>query len=69
MGPEVIQALLRIRKRLRMLNSPDVEVEDAVAARTVRQQYVQELRAVHGRLPAPLRRKSWILSIEHGTPW
>ncbi len=63
-----IPSVRRIHRRLRTLNSAYMESEDKSETRMVLQAHVNELKLLHELLPPPVRRKSWILTIErHGT--
>ncbi len=64
----MIPTMLRVRRRLRMLDSAYMASEDKQETRTVLQAQVNELKMIHELLPSTLREKSWILTIErHGT--
>ncbi len=64
----MIPTMLRVRRRLRMLDSAYMASEDKQETRTVVQAQVNELKMIHELLPSTLREKSWILTIErHGT--
>ncbi len=64
----MIPTMLRVRRRLRMLDSAYMASEDKQETRTVLQAQVNELKMLHELLPSTLRGKSWILTMErHGT--
>lgn len=64
-----IPSVLRIRRQLRTLNSAYMESEDKPETRMVLQAHVNELKLLHEMLPANVRGKSWILTIERYGVW
>jgi hypothetical protein len=60
----MIPSVTRIRRQIRRLNSAYLDAEDKREAVAVLQACVSELAVVHSLLPAGLRKRSWVLSIE-----
>ena len=70
-GPTILtfESLVRMRKRCRTLNDAYDAAEDKTEVRTGIQTTVGHLRELHAQLPSQLRKKSWILTIEHFDNW
>lgn len=64
MAPNMVPSVKRIHHQMRRLNTAYMEAEDKRETVTVLQAYMSELVVVHSLLPAGLRRKSWLLSME-----
>lgn len=60
----MIPSVIRIRLRLRRLNSAYLEAEDKRETVAVLQACMGELAVAHSLLPPALRGKSWMLSLE-----
>lgn len=60
----MIPSVKQLYRHLKRLNSAYMDAEDKRETATVLQAYVSELEVAHSLLPADLREKSWLLSIE-----
>jgi hypothetical protein len=60
----MIPSVKQLHRHIKRLNSAYMDAEDKRETAAVLQAYVSELEVVHSLLPAGLREKSWLLSIE-----
>ena len=60
----MIPSVKQLYRHIKRLNSAYMDAEDKRETAAVLQAYVSELQVVHSLLPADLREKSWLLSIE-----
>jgi hypothetical protein len=60
----MIPSVKRLYRNIKRLNSAYMDAEDKRETAAVLQACVSELEVVHSLLPADLREKSWLLSIE-----
>jgi hypothetical protein len=62
--PDMVGTVRTIYRRFKRLNCAYIDAEDKHETIAVLRAHVNELQAVHSLLPAELRPKSWLLTME-----
>ncbi len=65
----VIRDVQRARRQLRCLNAAYIEAENKPLVLHLIEATVEDLRTLHEALPANLREKSWVLTLERHNGW
>jgi len=64
-----VSTLRRARQQLRTLDQGYVAAENKKQLQMMMEAKFEEVQTIHDLLPPPLRRKSWILSMQGYTAW